>query len=323
VKPGLSLAPVILTLCRGRRRSPTMATLCAGFVPPVRGASPANPGAGRRAACRRGGANLRPAKHTVQQKKYPILARASVPRCVPPHGERPHGDGAFPNAAVGIDAERAGGSVEGFDRDERVVVTVLGSDVVCLCNNWQVEVTAQDAVCLHHSAGGPVCPVSKPVPIAVYVLAELRELRVLQPLGFPNSVNQLRSCADTLTLTSIYLHVPSFSSVEATSEGATLAGTRTPPQHEILQAFARPHTVMGTIVSISSVTVMAWQYGGVLQMLGVLTASIQARVVLPTPLVSLRSLNVTVGAVCAQPTVIALDAITPRYMFICGSLSIG
>jgi len=90
----------------------------------------------------------------------------------------------------------------------------------------------------------------------------------------PNSVKKFRSCADTDFQ---HVHVSSFRSVGSTSDGVGVAGTRTPPQHEILQAFARPHTVMGTIVSICSVTVMAWQFGGVLQLAGVLTASIQAR----------------------------------------------
>ena len=45
--------------------------------------------------------------------------------------------------------------------------------------------------------------------------------------------------------------------------------------HSALASFARPHTIIGTIVSVCSVTTMAWHFGGVLDLCSVAVVSAQ------------------------------------------------
>ena len=65
---------------------------------------------------------------------------------------------------------------------------------------------------------------------------------------------------------------PKIATASLTKHGVSHSGTRF---HEDFAKFTRPHTILGTIISVSSVTMMAMQFGGVLEMSGALLFSKQ------------------------------------------------
>ena len=86
---------------------------------------------------------------------------------------------------------------------------------------------------------------------------------------------------------------PKVAIASLTKHGVSHTGTRF---HEAFANFVRPHTILGTIISVSSVTMMALQFGGLLELS-------------PALLVSKQTVQALVSAVLMNVAIVGINQV--------------